>query len=288
LSKRRGAFVPVNCGAIPPTLVESQLFGHVRGAFSGAVRDELGLVRSSDGGTLFLDEIGDLPLASQAALLRVLQESEVSSIGSTRPTKVDLRVVSATHRRIDALTEGGFRSDLYARLAGYVHELLPLRERREDLGLLIAAILRNVAPGKAASIKLASELGRALWTYSWPLNVRELQHAFAAALVFEKDGRVELAHAPEAVRAALSARPSQPSQPTQPPSGPSQPSSRPQHTEPVIRADEAGLRESLLAALTEHQGNVSEVARVMGKTRMQIHRWMKRFAIDPEDHRKKT
>jgi transcriptional regulator of acetoin/glycerol metabolism len=266
ISKRTGAFVPVNCGAIPDTLVESQLFGHVRGAFSGAVRDEPGFVRASDRGSLFLDEIGDLPKASQAALLRVIQESEVSSIGSTRAVKVDLRVISATHRRIDTLSSEGFRADLYARLAGYVHELPPLRERREDLGVLVAAILRTIAPEAASSLAIASELGRALYAYDWPLNVRELHHTLAAAIIFAKEGKIELSHAPEKIRA---------------PAAPS-----------AARADDDGdddapLRERLVSLLAEHRGNVSEVARTMGKTRMQIHRWMKRFGVTPDDHRKK-
>jgi DNA-binding NtrC family response regulator len=272
LSGRPGAFVPVNCGAIPETLVESQLFGHVRGAFSGAVRDEPGLVRSSDRGTLFLDEVGDLPRASQAALLRVLQESEVQSIGATRPAKVDLRVVSATHRRIDALEEGGFRTDLYARLAGYVHELIPLRERREDLGILVAALLSSLAPERAGSLRLAPELGRALYRHPWPMNVRQLRHTLAAALVFAASGTIELAHVPEDVRAAPARR--SPSHPV---------TAVPKETS----AEDLKLRESLAHALTAHQGNVSEVARAMGRTRMQIHRWMRRFGIDPASYRPK-
>jgi len=273
LSTRSGAFVPVNCGAIPETLVESQLFGHVRGAFSGAVRDEPGLVRASDRGTLFLDEVGDLPRASQAALLRVLQESEVQSIGATRAAKVDLRVVSATHRRIDALEEAGFRTDLYARLAGYVHELPPLRERREDLGVLVAALLRALAPDRASAITIAPELGRALYAHDWPLNIRQLHHALAAALVFASSGRIELAHAPEEVRATSPAR--RTSRPPAPTAG-------------ALSDDDARLRDSLVAALTTHQGNVSEVARAMGRTRMQIHRWMRRFGVDPDAYRPKA
>jgi hypothetical protein len=180
-SGRSGPWVAVNCGAIPETLVESQLFGHARGAFSGAVRDEPGLIRSSEGGTLFLDEIGDLPRTSQAALLRVLQEREVLSVGSTRAVRVDLRIVSATHRRVDALQGDAFRADLYARLAGYVHELPPLRERREDMGLLVSALLRALAPERAGRIALSVELGTAIVRHAWPLNVRELEHALASS-----------------------------------------------------------------------------------------------------------
>jgi hypothetical protein len=146
LSKRPGAFVPVNCGALPETLLESQLFGHVKGSFSGAQRDEIGLVRASDKGTLFLDEIGDMRPASQVALLRLLQEREVTPVGATRPVSVDLRVVAATHRRVDALEAGGFRSDLYARIAGYTHRLAPLRDRIADVGLLVSDLLAKLVP----------------------------------------------------------------------------------------------------------------------------------------------
>ncbi len=201
-SQRRGTFVAVNCGAIPASLVESQLFGHVRGAFSGAARDEPGFVRTSDRGTLFLDEIGDLPAASQAALLRVLQESEVISLGSTRPVKVDLRVVSATLRPVDGLAEGTLRADLYARLAGYVHRLPTLRGRREDLGVIVAALLGDLAPDREGKLVLDPAVGRALCGYAWPRNVRELRHLLATALVFATGDRVELAHLPPELRAA--------------------------------------------------------------------------------------
>ncbi|MGH7329416.1 MAG: sigma 54-interacting transcriptional regulator, partial [Polyangiaceae bacterium] len=167
-SKRTGTFVPVNCGAIPDTLVESQLFGHTKGAFSGAVRDEPGLVRASDGGTLFLDEIGDLPKTSQAALLRVLQESEVTSVGATRPVKVDLRVISATHKPIES--SDSFRTDLYARLAGFTHVLPPVRERRCDIGLLVADLLKDLAPDRARGLRLAPDACAALLAYDYPLN----------------------------------------------------------------------------------------------------------------------
>ena len=142
LSARRGAFVGVNCGALPENLVEAELFGTRKGAFTGASDDKPGLVRASDQGTLFLDEIGDLPLRAQPALLRVLQEREVLPIGSTRAATVDLRVVAATHRDVELLArEDRFRSDLLARLSGFVIRLPPLRERLEDFGLLTASLL---------------------------------------------------------------------------------------------------------------------------------------------------
>src|SRR5439155_8887584 len=137
LSGRPGAFQAVNCGAIPPNLVESELFGHRRGAFSGAVTDHPGMVRGADRGTLLLDEVGDLTLAAQAALLRVLERHEVLPVGGNKAVRVDLRVVAATNRNLDELVaEGRFRADLLARLSGYVCVLPELRDRQEDFSLL--------------------------------------------------------------------------------------------------------------------------------------------------------
>ncbi len=278
LSGRRATFVPVNCGALPETLLESQLFGHMKGAFSGAVKDEPGFVRASDRGTLFLDEIGDMPKTSQAALLRVLQEREVTPVGSTQAIKVELRVVSATHREIDTLKDsGGFRADLYARLAGYSHVLVPLRDRMCDLGILIRALLEKIRPGKQTSI--TPELGRALFSYDWPLNIRELEQALSVAAVLATDDMVKLEHLPETLRKAMktprtSARPEK-----------SVPPAAPGSAAPSAETADAVLKDRLVASLTAHKGNVSEVARAMGRTRMQIHRWMKRWGISADTYR---
>jgi hypothetical protein len=256
LSGRGGDFVAVNCGALPADLIESQLFGHKKGAFSGAVDDQLGLVRAASGGTLLLDEIGDLPLASQAAFLRVLQEREVVPVGSARPVKVDVRLVSATHRDLDALVaDGRFRADLLARITGYRLELPPLRERREDLGLLIGALLPRLAGPRAAGVTLAEETARALFRHDWPHNIRELEKVLGAALVLAGDGAIELEHLDEALR--------------NPPDD-----------------DPAELRARLVQLLAQHDGNVSAVARAMGKARMQIHRWIKRFELSLDDYRR--
>jgi DNA-binding NtrC family response regulator len=272
LSGRSGAFVPVNCGALPATLVESQLFGHVKGAFSGAVRDEVGFVRASAGGTLFLDEIGDLPTPSQAAMLRMLQEAEVTPVGATRSVRVDLRVVSATNQGLEGRIErGAFRADLFARLDGFTHTLWPLRERREDIGLLVAAILADVA-GQPGRVRFGPDVARALACYSWPLNVRELRQCLARACALAgEDGVIERGHLPPAVaqlsQAPLARAPGEPETHAAPPGG-------------------DRLRAQLEALLAEHQGNVAEVARAMGKARMQVQRWMKRFAIDPNRFRR--
>jgi DNA-binding NtrC family response regulator len=257
LSGRRGPFLAVNCAAIAQTLLESELFGSRRGAFSGATEDRQGLVRAADGGTLFLDEIADLPMPAQAALLRVLQESEVLPVGATRPVHVDVRIVAAAQRNLRALAAAGrFRLDLLARLDAFTVELPPLRERREDLGLLLAVLLRRLAPDRCERLRLELDAARALFRHAWPLNVRELEMSLGTALALCGDGAIEAAHLPEPVRRGPAAG-----------AGP-------------LAAANGGLREELVALLHQHGGNVAEVARVLGKGRMQIHRWARRYEID--------
>ena len=259
VSQRTGEFVAVNCGALPAGLVESELFGHTRGSFSGAIKDHKGLIRSADQGSLFLDEIADLPAASQATMLRVLQDSEVRAVGATQNQHVDLRCICATHRDLDALVENDeFRSDLYARIAGYRLTLPPLRDRREDLGLLISSFLPE-----SGSDSLSIEAARCLLAYGWPLNIRELRSCITTATVLAEGQRIELAHLPEALRS--------------PPRAPVQVSSP--------HAGDAHLQSELLRLLRAHRGNVSAVARSMKKDRKQVQRWMKRFAIDPNQFR---
>ncbi len=189
LSGRRGAFVPVNCGALPEKLVEAQLFGSRKGAFTGAQEDREGFVRSAQHGTLFLDELGDLPAAAQPAFLRVLQEHEVTPVGETRPRPVDFRLVAATHRDLAKMEASGtFRGDLLARVSGFTVELPPLREHREDLGLLVASLLSRT-PG-AEGVCLTCEAGRALFTRTWPMNVRELEQCLRAARALAADGTI--------------------------------------------------------------------------------------------------
>jgi len=298
ISGRTGPFVAINCGALAPTLVESQLFGYVKGAFSGAVRDEPGLVRSASGGTLFLDEIGELPAAAQASLLRVLQEREVLPVGGTRPVPVDLRVVAATLKPIDEAAT--FRPDLYARVAAFVHRLPTLRDRRADLGLLVADLLPRLAPERAETLRISPDLATALVSHPWPLNVRELESVLSVAVVTSAEDMLRSEHVGNALRPPPSAgSPSSPPPPASPPSGSTPASAASASTRPgaspsVPRSDappkplgeeDARLRDELVSALARTKGNVSEVARSMGKTRMQIHRWMKRFGVAPESFR---
>jgi len=272
LSERPGPFVALNCGALPETLIESELFGSRRGAFSGAVEDRPGLVRAADRGTLFLDEIGDLKPSSQAAFLRVLESHEVVPVGGTRPIKVDLRVVAATHCDLDALMAAGkFRRDLHARLAGMALTLPPLRERREDVGLLIARLLERHAPERAGTCSFSSKAARALLRHDWPLNVRELEKCLATAVVLAGGGRIELEHLPPSLRAPAAAGASEPPASEAPPA--------------ALSDEDAQRHRTLIDLLRRHDGNVTEVARSLGRSRMQVHRWLRRLQIDPKGYR---
>lgn len=266
-SGRQGPFVAVNCGALASGLVEAQLFGHTRGAFSGAVRDEAGFVRTAARGTLFLDEVGDLPAGAQAALLRVLQEGEVTAVGNARSAKVDVRVVAATHQPVDQMQGlGTFRSDLFARLAGFTHRLCPLAARREDIGLIVAHHLPLLMPPPVDDVTLTAEAAYALVAYAWPLNVRELVHAIARAVSLAHDGVIGIEHLPPALAAISLA---------------GQASSQPANLSP----EDSALRAELTEHLERHQGNVSAVARELGKATMQLYRLMHRLGVDPKQHR---
>ncbi len=263
LSGRNGAFVPVNCGALPENLVESELFGYKKGAFSGAQSDHPGLVKAADGGTLFLDEIGDLPPSSQAALLRVLQEREVMPVGGTRSEPIDLRVVAATHRDLDEMVaDQSFRHDLFARLAGFRIQVPPLSDRRGDLGLLIGALHQRIFTAEHPGFDI--DAARLLLRYPWPLNVRELEQALATAQVLAGVELVRAEHLPDTVRSG------------RPPGAP----------RPVVLSEmDQKVRDQVVAALREHQGHVSAVARALDKDRKQIQRWIKRFGLDPASYR---
>jgi hypothetical protein len=256
LSGRRGPFVAINCGALPRALVESELFGYRRGAFSDAKDDREGLVRHANGGTLFLDEVAELPPESQVALLRFLQEGEVRPIGAVESLRVDVRVIAATHQEIvNRVAEGKFRQDLYARLAGFEILLPPLRERREDVGTLIAAILEKLGDD-AGRVTFHRGAARILVNYTYPLNIRELEQALSAAVLFARGRKVCIPHLPERMQ---NYRPYAPTS---------------------LKPEDRAFRERLLEILRETRGNVAETGRVIEKAPTQIRRWCRRYGID--------
>jgi len=184
--RANGPFVPVNVGALPESLIESELFGHARGAFTGAAVDRGGLIEAAEGGTLFLDEIGDMPLATQVRLLRTLESNEVRRLGETTERVVDVRVVAATHRDLQRIAaEGSFRADLFYRLNVVRIDLPPLRERREDIGLLASYFLDRMSRRTGRNFRFSPAAAVLLERYDYPGNVRELEnaieHAFAVA-----------------------------------------------------------------------------------------------------------
>lgn len=305
LADRRGAFVAVNCAAIPEGLAESQLFGHVRGAFTDARSDHPGFFRAADGGTLLLDEIGDLSPALQAKLLRVLEERAVIPVGGTKEVPIDVRLVAATHRDLHADVDAGrFRGDLYARIAEYTLRTAPLRERREDILPLLERALGPEAP------PLGPELVAALLLCPYRFNVREL---FAIARQLTIDGRgaprLEVEHAggrlsdggrgssPGGVPAGTSPELAAPAQPgatspaiALPPSpaaiaGPPSGELELGDATETMEREPPPSRERLEALLGEHRGNVSEIARVLGRSRRQVHRYLESFGLDLERFR---
>ena len=206
--RRKGPFVAVNCGAIPENLMESELFGYKAGAFTGATRDKRGLLEEANGGTLFLDEIAELPLNTQAKLLRALQEREIVRLGDTKVLSLDIRIVAATHRHLEVwIKEGKFREDLYYRVAQMILNLPALRERKEDLFLLAEHFLERAAKelNAAKTPRLSKELMALMATYSWPGNVRELENFLRAAAAFAERGLIRLEDVPEFLRRRLQA-----------------------------------------------------------------------------------
>ena len=259
-----GPMVAINCAAIPPDLAESELFGHVRGAFSGAVSARQGAFQRADGGTLLLDEVGELPLALQAKLLRVLQDGRVRPVGSDRDVSVHVRVVSATNRDVAAMVRGGaFRGDLYSRLARAVVRIPPLRDRPADIVTLAEHFLGH---GR----RLHPETVEALLLHPWPHNARDLEAV--VALIRSGADPVRLTDAArgkmDADRELLTVDAGA--------------------DEPVAAwpDDEESRRSLLRDLLQQHDGNVAHVARALGKRKTSVYRWIQQAGLDPDAFRR--
>ncbi|HEX5393327.1 MAG TPA: sigma 54-interacting transcriptional regulator [Rhodocyclaceae bacterium] len=256
--RRSGAFVAVNCGAIPENLLESELFGYVKGAFTGATRDHLGLVREADGGTLFLDEIGDMPLPLQVKLLRVLEEREVRPVGATRSFPVDVRVISATHRDLEGeMAEGRFRSDLFYRLNVVTLAIPSLAERRDDIPLLAKHFLRRLATRYRKEVNgFAPEALELLVRAAWPGNARQLLNVVEQAVALCTGPVIPLALIQSAIR----------------------------QVEEVIPFDEARRRfehDYLGRLLKLTGGNVAQAAKLAQRNRTDFYKLLQRHALDP-------
>jgi DNA-binding NtrC family response regulator len=260
--RRRGPFVQFNCGALAESLLESELFGHAKGAFTGALRHRQGRFEAADGGDIFLDEIGDAPASIQVKLLRVLESKTFERVGESRPVRADVRVISATNRDLARLVaEGRFREDLFFRVNVIPITLPPLRDRLEDLAPLAEHFLCRLAhqAGRPAP-SIAPEAMRLLAAHPWPGNVRELKSALEYAFVVTDAGPVEPRHLPPSLIAKAA----------------------PDTLREVCRAvlpAEAG-RDELVDALRRAGGNRSEAARLLGVSRGTILNRMRRFGVD--------
>lgn len=203
--RRELPFVPVNCAAIPAELLESELFGHVRGAFTGAHTARAGMFQLADGGTLFLDEVGDMPLVLQAKLLRILQDKQIRAVGSDRAQRVDVRVIAATNHQLEkAVEKGAFREDLFYRLQVIPIHLPPLRARRSDIPLLLQHFLERTNRKYGRDLQLTPEAMVHLWEYDWPGNVRELENIIERLVVLTETSTIGVEHLPSPVLSFLS------------------------------------------------------------------------------------
>lgn len=253
-----GPFVAVNCGAIPENLLESELFGYMRGAFTGAIKDYNGLVRQADGGTLFLDEIGDMPLPLQVKLLRVLEQREVRPVGATKSHGIDIRVISATHRDLEVeMAEGRFRSDLFYRLKVVSLAIPSLAERRDDIPLLARHFLRKIAERYHKEVNgFAPEAMELMVRASWPGNVRQLLNVVEQAVALSTGPIVPLALVQHAIK----------------------------ELEDIVPFDEARRRfeaDYLMRLLKMTGGNVASAARLAQRNRTDFYKLLQRHSLDP-------
>jgi len=260
-------FLSVNCAALSETLLESELFGHRKGAFTGAIEDRKGLFEVASGGTLFLDEIGETPAPMQAKLLRVLQAGEMYPVGSSTPVFVDVRLISATHRDLETeVHRGRFREDLFYRLNAFPIRVPPIRERGEDLPLLAAHLLERVAARFQKSIKGLSPAGlAALSRYAWPGNVRELENELERAVALARpDDSIQPKHLSDKIR-----------NPIQPPTGNAKPR--------LLRQARDAFEANYIAEiLRQNGGNASKVAGLLGLSRVMLQRKIKRYGLRRE------
>jgi two-component system response regulator PilR (NtrC family) len=259
--RAEGPFVPVNCGAIPSELMESEFFGHKRGSFTGAVSDKTGLFQSAEGGTLFLDEVADLPLHMQVKLLRVIQEKTVRPIGEQRETPIDVRILSATHKNLaDLVAEAKFREDLYYRINVIEIRVPPLRERRNDIRPLAETILGRLEKRIGlSSLKLSPDAWVAIETYDYPGNVRELENVLERAATLSGSGTIEAEH----IRLRAAPRVGTSATPT------------PAHATAAARSEAAGglsdqiehlERDAIIKALEQTRYNKTAAAKLLGVT----------------------
>jgi Nif-specific regulatory protein len=291
-ARAEGPFLAMNCAAMPETLMESELFGHRRGAFTGAIRDQPGLFRAATGGTVFLDEVGEMPALMQAKLLRVLEQGEVVPLGESTPVKVDVRLLSATNRQLRSdVQDGKFRSDLFYRIAVFPIRLPPLRGRREDIPILVQRFVKRAAERQRKSALGFDEGALAIFAaYDWPGNIREMQNEIERAVALAHDERLLGAqHISSAIRdsAALAAKTESLSAPNLPLAGAEPAASAPADA-PIARSNGGATFRKARADFEAHfitdtlarcEGNISRAAKLMGLSRVQLQRKIREYGI---------
>ena len=265
-ARKSDSFVAVNCAAIPETLIESELFGHERGAFTGASTRRIGQFEHAQGGTVLLDEIGDMPLALQAKLLRVLEEREIQRVGGTATIPIDIRVIAATNRDLEsAVKDGGFRADLFYRLAAFPLVIPPLREHREDIPLLAAHFLQDYAERADQPQRGISPAAlQVLLAYDWPGNVRELRNAIERALLLETTDSLQVSNLPPKL-SAMAPSPTDPGDPAQP-----------------LSLQEAE-RQAVVHALEASDWNITKAAQVLNINRVTLYRKLRKYNLLAEE-----
>ena len=277
--RRENAFITLNCAAVPAELIESELFGHEKGAFTGAAAKHLGKFEQADGGTLFLDEIGDMPVAMQAKLLRVLEEGEVERVGGDSPIRVNVRVLVATHRHLeDLVKQNGFRRDLFHRIYVFPLTLPPLRERPEDFPALVQHFACQVAAQNSWKEKLfADDAIAELRRYAWPGNVRELRNIVERLVLLATEDSVTASD----VRQVLPATTSESLN-----SFTSSPSSTSSHSGTLAERTESFEKEVLLAEIRKHNFHMTNVSRALGLERSHLYKKCQQLGIDLQSLRK--
>jgi two-component system response regulator AtoC len=270
-SMAKTPFVAVDCGSLVPTLMESELFGYEKGAFTGAMKSKAGLFQAANGGTIFLDEIGELPLEMQAKLLRVLQEKEVRPVGSNERTNVDVRVIAATNRDLEAAyRDGTFRKDLYFRLNVVTVHLPSLRDRRSDIPILVHHFLNRYAPG--TSLQVSPAAMKSLLHYDWPGNIRELENCIARAVTLGDGKIIDVSDLPPAIRSE-------------------QPSASPMTPQDAASLSTTALAEmermTILRVFEQANGDKALAGKMLGISRATLYRKLKRYNIpvksEPDD-----
>ncbi len=256
--RNSGPFIKVSCAALNQSLLESELFGHVKGAFTGADRDRKGRFESANKGDLFLDEIGDIPLSTQVKLLRVLQEKEIERVGDQKPIAIDARVIAATHRDIERMCrDGAFRDDLYYRLSVIPIRVPPLRERRDDIPLLVDHFIKTIRLRSEKDVYgVSEEAMERLMAYAWPGNVRELINVLEYAFVVCRDTAISTQHLPALAGKEANRR--------------------------DTAVTEDGRREQLIKAMEEAGGNRQKAADILGISRVTLWKLLKKYGVKPE------